>query len=146
MSHEASKSELNCAVAAVATGEMSSSLSQGLPEAAAALVNAHLTSLPAAARAANAAHIQQAMAAHAAAEAVGQPEPLLGLLMPNLHAVVVVVTGSHSELPGTRRERCYRADMRLCCNKPLDGGVVARMTRWIVNLPGTWGGAWTYMR
>jgi hypothetical protein len=80
---------------------MSSSLAQGLPEAAAALVNAHLASVPAAARTASAAHIQQAMAAHAAAEAAGEGKPLLGLLMPNLHAVVVVVTGSHGESPCT---------------------------------------------
>jgi hypothetical protein len=38
------------------------------------------------------------MTAHAATEAAGEGQPLLGQLMPNLHAVLVVVTGSHSEL------------------------------------------------
>ena len=79
------------------TGNMAARLAQGLPEAAATIVNAHLSSIPAAARAAHAAHIQHAMAAHAAAHAAGRAAPLLGLLMPNLHAVTVVVTGSHSE-------------------------------------------------
>jgi hypothetical protein len=76
---------------------MSCSLGQQLPPEAISIINTHLASIPAAERAANARHVQHAMEAHTAAEAAGQPVPLLGLLMPNLHAVLVVVTGSHSE-------------------------------------------------
>lgn len=76
---------------------MAASLAQGLPEGAVTIVNEHLSGIPAAARTAHAAHIQQAMAAHTAAQVAGMAAPLLGLLMPNLHAVTVVVTGSHSE-------------------------------------------------
>lgn len=104
-------------------GEMTSPLAGGLPAPAVDSVNQWLAAVSPAARAANAQHIQRAMTAHAAAaeaaavgvrtggcdggcggcdggssrESSGARVPLLGLLMPNLHAVTVVVTGSHSE-------------------------------------------------
>jgi hypothetical protein len=88
--------QLSCLIAAT-TGQVSCSLGQQLPEEAISIINTQLDSIPAAERAANARHLQRAMEAHIAAEAAGRPVPLLGLLMPNLHAVMVVVTGSHSE-------------------------------------------------
>lgn len=66
-----------------------------------ACVNDYMAAASPDALAVSAQHIQGAMVAYEAGQTAGQAhQPLLGLLMPNLHAVLVVLTGSHSESNG----------------------------------------------
>lgn len=84
---------------------MTSQHAKSLPAAAVETINEHLAQQSTEALAANAQHLLRAMQAHEAAEKAGKPVPLLGLLMPNLHAVLVVLTGSHSEY-GSAQQHC----------------------------------------
>lgn len=112
-----------------------------LPQAAVDTVNARLAAASPDAAAASAEHITRVMTDQQEAAAAGRtPPPLLSALMPHLHAVNLVITGSHAKF-WPRLKALLAPHVPVCT--PMYAGTegiyVSEHTMWVPWLP--WSGA-----